>query len=115
MYYQSTDQKFCLYKGDSLLILGQISNQFDMIFADPPYFLSNGGKKIQGRRLVSVDKGEWDKAKSSDDIDKFNQEWINILFSYLNKKSKSHMLYRVHKIKECLEYNQIFYAKSYFF
>lgn len=77
MYYQSTDQKFSLYKGDSLQILGQISNQFDMIFADPLYFLSNGGKKIQGKRLVSVDKGEWDKAKSSDDIDKFNQEWIN--------------------------------------
>ena len=77
MYYQSTDEKFCLYKGDTLQILGQIPNQFDMIFADPPYFLSNGGKKIQGRRMGSVDKGEWDKIKSSDGIDKFNQEWIN--------------------------------------
>ena len=77
MYYQSTDENFSLYKGDSLQILSQISNQFDMIFADPPYFLSNGGKKIQGRRMVSVNKGEWDKKKSSDDIDKFNQEWIN--------------------------------------
>lgn len=61
MYYQSTDKNFSLYKGDSLQILSQISNQFDMIFADPPYFLSNGGKKIQGRRMVSVNKGEWDK------------------------------------------------------
>ena len=77
MYYQSTDKNFSLYKGDSLQILSQISNQFDMIFADPPYFLSNGGKKIQGRRMVSVNKGEWDKKKSSDVIDKFNQEWIN--------------------------------------
>ena len=77
MYYQSTDKNFSLYKGDSLQILSQISNQFDMIFADPPYFLSNGGKKIQGRRMVSVNKGEWDKKKSSDDIGKFNQEWIN--------------------------------------
>ncbi|WP_308265833.1 DNA-methyltransferase [Prevotella sp.] len=77
MYYQSTDENFCLYKGDTLQILGQIPNQFDMIFADPPYFLSNGGKKIHGRRMVSVDKGEWDKIKSSDGIDKFNQEWIN--------------------------------------
>lgn len=77
MYYQSTDKKFSLYKGDTLQILGQLSNQFDMIFVDPPYFLSNGGKKIQGRRMVSVDKGEWDKTKSSDGIDKFNQEWIN--------------------------------------
>ena len=77
MYYQSTDKKFSLYKGDTLQILGQLSYQFDMIFVDPPYFLSNGGKKIQGRRMVSVDKGEWDKTKSSDGIDKFNQEWIN--------------------------------------
>ena len=78
MYYQSTDKMFSLYKGDSLQILGQIPGQFDMIFADPPYFLSNGGKKIQGRRIVSVDKGEWDKVKSIDEIDKFNQEWINL-------------------------------------
>lgn len=51
MYYQSTDENFCLYKGDTLQILGQIPNQFDMIFADPPYFLSNGGKKFM--------EGEW--------------------------------------------------------
>ena len=33
----------------------------DMIFADPPYFLSNGGISVQSGKVVCVDKGEWDK------------------------------------------------------
>lgn len=77
MYYQSKDKNFCLYQGNSIQVLGQLKEQVDMIFADPPYFLSNGGKKIQGRRMVSVDKGDWDKADSLEYIDKFNQEWID--------------------------------------
>ncbi|MCR8892552.1 site-specific DNA-methyltransferase [Bacteroides sp. ET336] len=77
MFYYSDDNQFCLYNGNSLQILGQIKEQVDMIFVDPPYFLSNGGKKIQGKRIVSVDKGDWDKAISVEYIDKFNQEWIN--------------------------------------
>lgn len=77
MFYLSDDNTFCLYKGNSVQILRQLHIQVDMIFADPPYFLSNGGKKIQGSRMVSVNKGEWDHAKSIIDIDKFNQDWIN--------------------------------------
>lgn len=77
MYFQSNDNHFCLYNGNSAQILGLLGQQVDVIFADPPYFLSNGGKKIQGCRMVSVDKGEWDKANSIDDIDNFNQEWID--------------------------------------
>lgn len=77
MYYQSKDKDFTLYHGDSMQILRQLQEQVDMIFADPPYFLSNGGKKIQGRRMVSVDKGDWDKLETVDSIDQFNQEWID--------------------------------------
>lgn len=77
MFYLSKDNTFCLYKGDSLQVLRQLPVQVDVIFADPPYFLSNGGKKIQGTRMVSVDKGDWDHAKSIDEMDKFNQEWID--------------------------------------
>ncbi len=77
MYYHSKDKNFTLYQGNSMQILCQLQEQVDMIFADPPYFLSNGGKKVQGRRMVSVDKGDWDKAESIDSIDQFNQEWID--------------------------------------
>lgn len=77
MFYLSDDKNFCLYKGNSLQMLRQLHIQVDMIFADPPYFLSNGGKKIQGQRIVSVNKGEWDHADSIIEIDNFNQAWIN--------------------------------------
>ncbi|MCI6718538.1 MAG: hypothetical protein MR527_06275 [Prevotella sp.] len=38
--------------------------KFDMIFADPPHFLSNGGISLQSGKVVCVDKGDWDKGKS---------------------------------------------------
>ena len=44
-----------------------------MIFADPPYFLSNDGITCSGGRMVSVNKGEWDKV---DDKHKFNCKWL---------------------------------------
>lgn len=77
MYYISDDKKFCLFNGDSKHILRQLNTTVDVIFADPPYFLSNGGKKIQGTRMVSVNKGDWDKMVSLEEMDRFNQEWID--------------------------------------
>jgi len=43
-YYEDKEREIVLYNGDSLKILPLIKdNSIDMIFADPPYFLSNGG------------------------------------------------------------------------
>lgn len=36
-------------------------NNAPAIFADPPYFLSNGGISVQSGKIVSVNKGDWDK------------------------------------------------------
>ncbi len=77
MYYQSEDNRFHLYHGDSMQVLRQLQQQVDVIFADPPYFLSGGGKKIQGHSMVSVNKGDWDKLRSIDEIDEFNRQWID--------------------------------------
>ena len=77
MFYQSSDNQFYLYQGDSIHVMCQLDQQVDMIFADPPYFLSNGGKKIQGRQMVSVDKGLWDKLDSLEQINSFNRKWID--------------------------------------
>ena len=38
MYYQSEDNRFHLYHGDSMQVLRQLQQQVDVIFADPPYF-----------------------------------------------------------------------------
>ena len=77
MFYQSKDNNFVLYLGDSVHVLRQLGQQVDMIFADPPYFLSNGGKKIQGTQLVSVDKGTWDRVQSPEQVNHFNHAWID--------------------------------------
>ena len=74
--FQSSDQLFTIYQGDCNDFLPQFENQFDLIFADPPYFLSNNGLSIQSGKIVSVNKGEWDKEENIDDIDAFNEQWI---------------------------------------
>ena len=75
-YFKSSDRAFTLLHGDCIELLKQFSFKFDMIFADPPYFLSNGGISVQSGKMVCVDKGEWDKSGSPEHIDLFNEEWI---------------------------------------
>lgn len=56
-------KNFVLYAADCLNILKQLpEDSIDMIFADPPYLLSNGGFTVHAGRRVSVNKGEWDKS-----------------------------------------------------
>ena len=56
------EQPFYLLHGDTMDLLPQFDHKFDMIFADPPYFLSNNGLSIQSGKIVSVNKGKWDKS-----------------------------------------------------
>lgn len=60
MFYNSSNNDFTLIKGDCMLTLSEMSGQFDMIFADPPYFLSGAGKTMKGKNVVPVYKGDWD-------------------------------------------------------
>lgn len=74
--YFITDD-FNLFLGDTLKILKKIPNEtFDMIFADPPYFLSNGGITCSNGKMVNVNKAKWDEGKSITDKHKFNLKWI---------------------------------------
>ena len=43
---------------------------------DPPYFLSSGGISCQSGQVVCVDKGDWDKPTTSEDMDAFNLRWL---------------------------------------
>lgn len=74
--YQNDD--VVLVCGDALDLLLRIPNEsVDMVFADPPYFLSNGGISCQGGKQVSVNKGNWDKGLSVEDKHEFNRAWIH--------------------------------------
>ena len=54
-------EKVQLISGDAMKILTKMKPEsVDLIFADPPYFLSNGGVTCQGGKMVSVNKGDWD-------------------------------------------------------
>ncbi len=75
-YYERENIK--LFKGDCLKVLETIpENTVDMIFADPPYMLSNGGITCQAGKVVSVNKGDWDKSKGFDEDLEFHIRWIN--------------------------------------
>jgi site-specific DNA-methyltransferase (adenine-specific) len=50
---------------------------FDMIFADPPYFLSNGGITCHAGKMVKVDKGQWDKSSGPELNHEFNTAWLS--------------------------------------
>lgn len=66
-----------LYHGDALDLLRRArAGLFDLIFADPPYFLSNDGITCQAGRMVSVNKGVWDKAETFAAVHAFNLAWL---------------------------------------
>ena len=64
--------------GDCLRLLEEFDFKFDMVFADPPYFLSNGGISLQSGKVVCVDKGEWDKGKTPEEVMAFNMDWLRL-------------------------------------
>ena len=70
VYYSANG--FSLYHADCRNVMKDFRD-IDMIFADPPFFLSNDGLTIQSGKVVSVNKGDWDKC---DDVDAFNYDWI---------------------------------------
>ncbi|WP_121022022.1 DNA-methyltransferase [Helicobacter vulpis] len=74
--FVSEDLKFTLYHQDCREVLARMEGCFDLIFADPPYFLSNGGLTIESGKIVSVNKGAWDRAQGIEAIHAFNLEWI---------------------------------------
>ena len=70
-------KNFALYHGDCLEELKRFpENYFDMIFADPPYFLSSGSFSCQNGKMVSVKKGDWDLSKGFQDDFNFHLNWI---------------------------------------
>lgn len=82
-YYYEEDN-FKLLHGDALTLLKKIPNKsIDMIFADPPYFLSGEGISCSGGKMVSVKKGDWDEKIDICKKHKFNKKWIKLCYDIL--------------------------------
>lgn len=75
--FKDTKHHIRIYQGDCLEILAAIpEGVMDLIFADPPYFLSNNGITCHAGKMVSVNKGEWDRSRGADANHEFNLAWL---------------------------------------
>jgi DNA modification methylase len=83
-----------IYQGDCLDLLAQIPpSSVDLVFADPPYFLSNGGITCHAGKMVSVNKGAWDKLPGPDS----GHATETIIWAAKDKKSRHTFHYKLMK------------------
>lgn len=75
-FFKSDDRTFTLLQGDCIDLLDRFEFEFDMIFADPPYFLSNGGISVQNGKMTCVNKGVWDISQGFEKDNQFNYKWL---------------------------------------
>lgn len=93
---------FVLYHGDSVKLLSEIpESSIDMIFADPPYLLSNGGFSVHAGKRVSVDKGDWDKSNGLKKDFEFHLEWIKAARRVLKPSGTLWISGTYHSIYQC--------------
>ncbi|OGD56542.1 DNA methylase N-4 [Candidatus Berkelbacteria bacterium RBG_13_40_8] len=99
-YFQ--EGNFVLYHNDCIKILEQLSdNCIDMIFADPPYNLSNGGFSVHAGKRVSVNKGDWDKSKGFKDDYDFHYRWLEACRNILKPEGTLWVSGTYHSIYQC--------------
>lgn len=99
-YFQKGD--FVLYHGDSIDLLAQLpENSIDMVFADPPYNLSNGGFSVHAGKMVSVNKGDWDKSRGFQDDYDFHHRWLSAVHRVLKPHGTVWVSGTYHSIYQC--------------
>jgi site-specific DNA-methyltransferase (adenine-specific) len=72
-----------------------------MIFADPPYNLSNGGFTVHAGKMVSVHKGDWDKSKGFDSDYDFHFTWLKACHRVLKDNGTIWVSGTYHSIYQC--------------
>jgi site-specific DNA-methyltransferase (adenine-specific) len=99
-YYKSDN--FVLFQDDSIEFLKKLpENSIDMVFADPPYNLSNGGFTVYAGKMVSVNKGAWDVSKGLDEDFDFHTRWINECYRVLKPNGTIWISGTYHSIYQC--------------
>jgi len=93
---------FVLYNNDCLKVLEQIpENSIDMIFADPPYFLSSGSFTCQNGKMVSVKKGDWDLSNGTKKNFEFHLAWTKACCRILKPGGTIWISGTYHSIYQC--------------
>jgi len=110
-YFEDTKRNIALFKADCFdILLNLPENSIDMIFADPPYFLSNGGFTCHAGKMVFVNKGKWDISKGVEENYIFTQRWLRECQRVLAPNvtiwvsGTSHIIYTVGSAMQALGY-----------
>jgi site-specific DNA-methyltransferase (adenine-specific) len=99
-FFQSKDT--AVFNGDCLEVLHSFSeNSIDMVFADPPYMLSNNGFTCQNGKMVTVNKGKWDKSNGFENDTIFHNEWISACRRVLKPEGTIWISGTYHSIYQC--------------
>lgn len=100
-----TFPNFVLYQGDTMLLLAENVQQVDMIFADPPYFLSRGFTMRAKGRVKCFDKGDWDKVRPLAEINEFNMKWLSLCRDWLKEDGTiwvSGTYHNIYSVANCM-------------
>jgi len=122
-FFISENEDVALYLGDmrELVPILFAEKKVDVIFADPPYFLSNNGITCHSGKMVSVNKGKWDESKGAEENHKFNVEWLKLCKEALTKNGTiwisgtSHIIFSIGYALQQLNFkilNDIIWEKS---
>jgi site-specific DNA-methyltransferase (adenine-specific) len=110
-YFEDRKHNIILFNEDCFNVLPSLpENSIDMIFADPPYFLSNGGFTCHAGKKVSVNKGKWDVSKGLEENYIFTQRWLRECQRILTPNGTiwvsgtSHIIYTVGSAMQTLGY-----------
>jgi len=88
-----------LYNGDCIEVLKTLkANSIDLIFAEPPYFLSNVGKSIHNGKIVSVNKGDRDDKFKYDNHIEFTKSWLEESYRVLKYNGSIWISGTIHNI-----------------
>lgn len=99
-YYEADD--FVLYKFDCVKFLETMPvNSVDMIFADPPYLLSNGGFSCRAGKMISVNKGRWDVSQGFNNDVIYHDTWIKACHRVLKPEGTFWVSGTYHSIYQC--------------
>lgn len=99
-------ENFCTYCGDSIELKKVINGFVDMVFADPPYFLSKGKTICINGKYKKFDKGDWDQEKPLAEINQFNYKWLEACRNVLKPEGTiwvSGTYHNIFSVATCLQ------------
>ena len=103
--YFNDNDNFMLYEGECNSVMDSLTEQVDMIFADPPYFLSNQKKTTAFGKQKIRDKGEWDRVLPWKEINAFNKTWLTRCRNLLKENGTIWVCgtyHNIYSVEQCL-------------